>query len=226
MSRWAVLRVTALATVVVLLVVAETQLGMPRAEQVREYFGGLGWVALPAFAAFYAGASLLPLPKAVCTIAGGAIFGFWSGLAAVLVGAVVGSTLAFSMARWLGRASVRDLGVERIRRLDTQIGRRGLVAVLVARLVPVVPFTTINYAFGLTSVTLRTYVLATAVGIVPGTAVYVAVGAYGFSPGSWPFLIAVVGLVLLSLVGVVHRRRRRGDGLTPGATDDAAPGAA
>ncbi|GAA0207247.1 TVP38/TMEM64 family protein [Cytobacillus oceanisediminis] len=226
MTRRTLVRVAALLAVVALLVVAETQLDLPDSDSVRAYFEGLGWIALPGFALFYAGATLLPLPKAVCTIAGGAIFGFWAGLAVVLAGAVAGSTLAFALSRWLGRRSVRDLGVERIRRLDEQIGRRGLVAVLVARLVPVVPFTTINYAFGLTSVTLRSYVVATTVGIIPGTAVYVAVGAYGFSPGSWPFAIAIVGLVLLSIVGVMHRRRTRDGGVTSDGTDGAAHGAA
>jgi uncharacterized membrane protein YdjX (TVP38/TMEM64 family) len=79
--------------------------------------------------------------------------------------------------------------------------------VLVARLVPLLPFSTLNYAFGLTSVTVRSYVLATAVGIVPGTTLYVMVGAYGTRPGSWPFVIAVVGLVLLSGIGFLRSRR-------------------
>lgn len=225
MSRRSVLRLGGLVVVVALLVVVETRVGMPSEARVRGAFEGLGWVALPAFSVFYAVATLVPLPKAVCTIAGGAIFGFWPGLAAVLVGAVAGSTLAFLLARRLGRGAVQDLGAERIRRLDEEIGRRGLVTVLVARLVPVVPFTTINYAFGLTSVSVRSYVAATAVGIVPGTAVYVAVGAYGFSPGSWPFVIAVVGLLLLGVLGLVHRRRSRGRPAAPGADDAADPAA-
>lgn len=204
-----VIRVAALILVIIAFAVFETQVGLPSGVDVRGYFRGLGWIALPAFAVFYAAATLLPLPKAVCTIAGGAVFGFWAGLVVVLVGAIVGSTGAFAGARWLGRDSVRGLTADRVRRLDDQIGRRGFMTVLVARLVPVVPFTTINYIFGLTAVKLRSYVAATAIGIVPGTAVYVAVGAYGFSPGSWPFAIAVVGVVLLGIVGTVHARRVR-----------------
>lgn len=220
--RGMVIRVTALILVIIAFVVFETQVGFPSGVDVRGYFRGLGWIALPAFVAFYAAATLLPLPKAVCTIAGGAVFGFWAGFAVVLVGAIVGSTGAFAGARWLGRDSVRGLTADRVRRLDDQIGRRGFMTVLVTRLVPIIPFTTINYIFGLTAVTPRSYVAATSIGIVPGTAVYVAVGAYGFSPGSWPFAIAVVGVVVLGIVGTVHSRRvRAAEASTRGAAGDA-----
>lgn len=212
-------RVAVLVLAIIAFLVIETQVGMPNGVDVRGYFRGLGWTALPAFGVFYAAATLLPLPKAVCTIAGGAVFGFWAGLAVVLVGAIVGSTGAFAGARWLGRGSIRGLDADRLRRLDAKIGEHGFMTVLVARLVPVVPFTTINYVFGLSAVTPRSYVGATAIGIVPGTAVYVAVGAYGFSPGSWPFAIAVTGVVVLSIIGVVRSRRARAAAAT-GAADD------
>lgn len=222
MGRGAIaVRVTALVAVVAAIVVFETQFGMPSSADVRGFFSGPGWIALPTFIGFYAVATLLPLPKAVCTIAGGAIFGFWAGVVVVVLGAVIGSIGAFAGARWLGRDSVRGLSADRVRRLDEQIGRRGFTTVLVARLVPVIPFTTINYVLGLTAVRLRSYVAATAIGILPGVAVYVAVGAYGFSPGSWPFAIAVLGLIGLTIVGVLHSRRVR-----RGADGAAAPPAA
>lgn len=224
--RGIVLRVAALVLAIVGFIVFETQVGLPSGVDVKGYFRGLGWIALPAFAVFYAAATLLPLPKAVCTIAGGAVFGFWAGLAVVFIGAVAGSTGAFAGARWLGRTSVRELSADRVRRLDDQIGRRGFTTVLVARLVPIVPFTTINYVFGLTAVTPRAYVFATAIGIVPGTAVYVAVGAYGFSPGSWPFFIAVAGVIMLSVIGAIHARRvRAAESVRRGATGGGSTGA-
>lgn len=202
------LKIVVLVTIVVAFVILETQVGMPSRPAVQSAFDGLGWVRGPAFIAAYAAATLLPLPKAVCTIAGGAIFGFWAGVLVVALGAVIGSTGAFVLARWLGRGPVRGMAVGRVAQLDEQVGERGFLTVFVARLIPVIPFTTINYVFGLTAVTLRSYVSATAVGILPGTAIYVAVGAYGFSPGSWPFAIAITGLVVLSIAGVVRSKRR------------------
>lgn len=93
-------------------------------------------------------------------------------------------------------------------RLDALVLRHGPATVLVARLIPVVPFTAVNYGSGLTAVGFRAYVLGTAVGIVPGTVAYVAVGAYGTQPTSWPFLTAAGALAALTLGGAWFVRRR------------------
>lgn len=80
---------------------------------------------------------------------------------------------------------------------------------VVVRLVPVVPFTAINYTAGLTGIRFWHYTLGTALGIVPGTVAYVALGTYGTTPGSWPFLVAAGALVLLSVGGLLATRGRR-----------------
>ncbi|MDQ3453171.1 MAG: VTT domain-containing protein, partial [Actinomycetota bacterium] len=94
-------------------------------------------------------------------------------------------------------------------------------------LVPVLPFTAINYAAGLTAVRLRDYALGTALGIIPGTVAFVALGAYGSTPGSWPFVVAVVALVALITGGaaVARRSRRRGAGPPHGRGEDSTSGA-
>lgn len=211
--------------IVIGFIVLESQVELLPRRDVEETFAGLGWIRVPAFVGFYALATLLPLPKAVCTIAGGALFGFALGTILVLTGAIVGSSAAFALARTLGRERLRGVAASRVVQLDAQIGKRGFAAVLVARLIPLVPFTTINYVFGLTSVSFGTYFVATAIGIVPGTAVYAAVGAYGFEPGSWPFIIAVFGLVVLSAAGVIRSRLQRRRGVTGQKTDDGSLGA-
>lgn len=202
-------RLAAVAAVIAVFLVVRTQIGLPDVAQMRAFFDDLGWIAPVVFVVLYAAITVFLLPASVFTIGAGAVFGFWSGLGLVLTGAILGATIAFAASRWLGRDSVRGLTSERVRWLDEQIGERGFATVFVARLVPVIPFVTINYAFGLTAVAMRSYVLATAIGIVPGTAIYVAVGAYGFSPGSWPFIAAVMGLGALTGIGVVHARRTR-----------------
>lgn len=204
-----VARVGVVLVIVAVFVVVQVVVGLPSVPEVRRFFDDLGWIAPVVFIALYVAATVFLLPASVLTIGAGAVFGFWSGLGLVLVGAIIGAAVSFAAARWLGRDSVEGITRDRVRRLDEQIRRNGFVTVLVARLVPVIPFVTINYAFGLTAVTTRAYLLATAIGIVPGTAVYVAVGAYGFRPGSLPFVLAIVALVLLTAVGVVHARRSR-----------------
>lgn len=212
--RKLMMKIAVLVTIVVAFVLLETQLGLPSRSAVQSAFDGLGWMRGPAFVIAYAAVTLLPLPKAVFTIVGGAIFGFWAGLLVVVFGAVIGSSGAFALARWLGRQPVRGMAAGRVAQLDGQVGRHGFLTVFVARLIPVIPFTTINYVFGLTAVTFASYVNATAVGILPGTAIYVAVGAYGFSPGSWPFFVAVSGLVVLSIAGAVRSRCRSRSGVS------------
>lgn len=207
-----------LVVLVVGAIVVQAVVGLPSQAELRPALDGLGVWAVPAVIAVYVVVCLLPAgPAAVVTIVAGALLGFAVGLATVLVGAVLGSLVAFGVSRLLGRDVVARLSGERVRQLDAKVREHGFATVLVARLVPLVPFSTANYAFGLTSVTWRSYLAATALGIVPGAAVYVAVGAYGAEPGSWPFVLAVAALVLLSLVGVVRARRLRSTPLTSDA---------
>lgn len=86
-------------------------------------------------------------------------------------------------------------------RVDHLLARRGVAAVLAGRLIPVVPFTAINYVAGLSGVRLGHFMIGTAVGIVPGTLGSVAVGAFGSRLASWPFVapyIAVVAAVMVA----------------------------
>lgn len=102
---------------------------------------------------------------------------------------------------------MQGISSARVRDLDARVSAHGFGAVLLMRLVPLIPFTTANYAFGLTSIPLTSYALATALGIVPGTAIYVAVGAFGAEPGSTPFLLAIGGLIVLTVIGLLRSRR-------------------
>lgn len=209
-TRW---RLLALAVLVVGAVVLQLTVGLPTPDEVRRALDSAGRWVVPVFIATYVAVCLLPAgPTAVLTVIGGALLGLPVGLAAVLVGATAGAALAFEVSRRLGRDAVAGLSSPRVRRLDEQVREHGLATVLVARLVPLVPFSTANYAFGLTSVSRRDHLLGTAVGIVPGAAVYTSVGAFGTDPGSLPFWLALAGLVLLSLVGLARSRRQRVSG--------------
>ncbi|MGL1330338.1 TVP38/TMEM64 family protein, partial [Vibrio parahaemolyticus] len=87
----------------------------------------------------------------------GLVWGFPVAFAMVYVGALLGAAASFALGRALGREAVERFTGARVARLDAAIGRRGLPAVLGARLVPVIPFTLINYGAGLTSVRRRDY---------------------------------------------------------------------
>ncbi len=216
-ARLAGVAVLALAAVLVLVLV-----GTPDQQQVRSAFSGSGWAGAGAFAALYAAVSLSPLPKPVFSLAAGALFGVVWGVAIVLVGATAGATMAFWLGRILGREVVRRRSGARAHRLDDRLRDNGVWAVIVLRLAPVVPFTSVNYLFGVTSLRPGAFLVGTVVGMLPGTAAYVTLGAYGSQPESWPFIVGLAGLLLLTVVAlVIHRRQRQS---SPGDVDCAESG--
>lgn len=201
-------RLIALAVLVVAAILLAVFIDVPSVSELRRDYSGTGLLGALGFALVYAALSLLPLPATVFTPAAGAVFGLARGLPIVVLGASIGALAAFFLGRLLGRDAVQHFTGGRLQTLDRYLNRRGFWAVLAARLVPIVPFTALNYLSGLTAVRLSNYFLATVIGILPGTTAYVAVGAYGNKPGSLPFLAAIGALLVLTVVGLVVSRRR------------------
>lgn len=187
---------------------------LPDVAEIRRQVLDLGPAAPVVFAFAYAVLSLVPSPASAFTIAAGAVFGLVTGLATVLVGATLGATGAFIISRYLGGQPASRQVERRFTGAEALVRDRGFAAVLILRLVPLIPFSALNYLCGLSGLRLRTYVSATAVGIVPGTAAYVAVGAFGLRPGSPPFLLALAALAVLTIMGSVAARKLRGSGLS------------
>lgn len=211
----AVVRAALLAALLAALTAVVLLAGFPDADRLRADLAG---ITAPAFLLLYACLCLLLAPRNVLSVAAGLLFGFGSGLLVALPGALLAAVAAFGLGRLLGREAVERFTGARVARVDALLERRGVVAVLVCRLLPVVPFGGVNYAAGLTAVRFRDYLVGTAVGMVPGAVAYVAVGALGASPTSAPFVVGVGVLLALSLGGswVAGRRRRSG---RPAAAD-------
>ncbi|MEU0216488.1 TVP38/TMEM64 family protein [Streptomyces sp. NPDC006265] len=170
--------------------------------EVRQWVDSLGMWGPVVFAVCYALAVTALLPGSVLTASAGALFGLPLGVAAVLVGATAGAALSFGLARWLGRPVVaRYAGSGRLSRLDAYLTRRGFAAVLLVRLVPLFPFSVINYGAGAAGVRFSSYVTATALGIIPGTVVYTGLGGSLGDPGSAGLWIALGALLVLSAGG-------------------------
>ncbi|SEL12960.1 Uncharacterized membrane protein YdjX, TVP38/TMEM64 family, SNARE-associated domain [Blastococcus sp. DSM 46786] len=205
-------RLAGLLVVVATAVAVALAVGLPDVERLRAEVAALGPAAPAVFVVVYALATLAPLPKNVLTAAAGVLFGFVGAVLLVLLAALLGALAAFALGRKLGRDAVERLTGTRVARVDALLSRHGFLAVLGVRLVPALPFTAINYAAGLTAIGSRDYVVGTALGIIPGTIAFAALGAYGTAPGSWPFVVAVLVLVVLSVAGAaVVRRHRRGN---------------
>ncbi|WAB82970.1 TVP38/TMEM64 family protein [Microcella daejeonensis] len=204
-------RAIALAMFGVIVIAVWILVPLPSVEEVRAFVDGLGPVGGIVLALAYAAITLTPAPKNVLTVAAGLAFGFWQALLWVYLGALLGAAAAFVLSRRLGREAVERYTGARVERFDELVRRRGLVAMIGVRLVPILPFTAINYLAGLSAVRRRDYALGTAIGIVPGTVAYIAVGAFGLDAG-WQAWAAIGGLVVLTLAGgaVALVRRRRG----------------
>jgi uncharacterized membrane protein YdjX (TVP38/TMEM64 family) len=136
------------------------------------------FVALTAFVGAYIVAVALSIPGAVLlTISGGILFGWLVGGLAVLVGATAGATLIFLIARTaFGEFFVRRAG-PRLKRIVAGFRADAFSYLLFLRLVPLFPFFLVNLAPALVGIPLATFIAATALGIIPATFVFAAVGA-------------------------------------------------
>jgi uncharacterized membrane protein YdjX (TVP38/TMEM64 family) len=131
------------------------------------------------FILIYAFATVLGLPGSPFTLAAAILFGFWKGLIAVLIGANAGAALAFLCARYLARDWIEKRVKARVTlaNFDQAIKRSGWRIVLLLRLAPIFPFNALNYALGLSGISFRDYLIATIIGIIPGTIAYIYVGS-------------------------------------------------
>lgn len=177
------------------------------------------WWMPALFVAAYVAACALAVPGTALTLAGGAVFGLWRGVLLNYVGAVLGASVAFWIARRLGRDGVRALAGGRLGGLDRIVARRGFVWLLRLRLIPLVPFNALNFGAGLTAMTWRDYVTGTALGIIPGVLVYtffadaLVAGAREASRMAAVRLAAAGALlVALTVVPDLVRRGRAGSG--------------
>ncbi|MGL5816417.1 MAG: TVP38/TMEM64 family protein [Phycicoccus sp.] len=153
--------------------------------------------------------TLVPVPKNLLATIAGALFGMTWGVVLSWTGSVAAAVVGFAVARRLGRRAVRRLTGAGLDRVDHLAERHGLLAEVVARLTPFVPFTAVNYGSGLSAMRRRDYVVGTAVGVVPGTVAYVAVGASAGRDLTTVALAVGAGVVLLAGSAVLARRLRR-----------------
>ena len=132
-----------------------------------------------AFVAIYVVACIVLLPGSILTLGAGAVFGLAKGVVVCSIGATLGATAAFLVGRHLlrERVAARIGDDPRLAAIDEAVATEGWKIVGLLRLSPVFPFNLLNYAFGLTRVCLRDYVLASWIGMIPGTITYVYLGS-------------------------------------------------
>lgn len=197
--------------------VAGIVLGGGNRDGIGETIDAAGPLGPLAFVALYVVLTVLFFPGAILTAAGGATFGAALGTVLAVTGATIGATCAFLIGRRAGRAQVEQIAGRRIEAIDRWLERRGFLAVLYVRLIPVIPFNALNYAAGVSPVGTREYVLGTALGVIPGAFAYAALGSSLGDPTSPEFIAALALVVALAIGGPFVQRRLQARGAAPGA---------
>lgn len=161
--------------------------------------------------------ALMLFPRTGIALLGGLLFGPWAATLYIVLGSLLGASVAFGVGRLLGRDYLAQLTAgrletSRLARLDVWLGHRGFLAVVVARLLPLVPYGPLNYAFGATRVPYGVFAAGTLVGIFPNTVLYATVGSAATDPTSPLFLGSAALTAALTvggalIVGRVNRRR-------------------
>lgn len=176
-------------------------------------------LAVTLFVAIYAVSTATSLPGgAILSIAGGFLFGSWLGTVWIVVGATIGATALYLVAKTAFGDALKTKAGPWLKKMEAGFQDNAFSYLLVLRLVPLFPFFVVNLVPALLGVRLRTYVVATFVGIIPGSFVFASVGAglgsvfdamEDFSPAAalTPEVItALVGLAVLSLVPVAYKK--------------------
>ncbi len=166
---------------------------------------GLGVWGVAIFAGVFIAATLVLAPDWPLAVAAGMVYGLWA-VPLVLGAAIAAASLAFLAARYLARHRVRAMLAtsRRFAAVDNAVTEEGWKIVVLLRLSPLVPFNVQNYLFGITDIPFPHYFAATCAGIIPGTALFVCLGALGNNSGGpleWVFfgvgLVATVTVVVL-----------------------------
>jgi uncharacterized membrane protein YdjX (TVP38/TMEM64 family) len=188
-------------------------------ETLTSFVSTMPLLSVLLFVLVYTAAVALSVPgAAVLTLTGGFLFGLWEGTAAVVVGATAGATLLFLAARFVLGDALRAKAGPWLAKMEAGFNEDALSYLLVLRLIPAFPFFIVNLVPAFLGVSLRTFVIATFLGIIPGTFVFASIGAglgsifdsaqeFSLKGALTPQVItALVGLALLSLLPVAYKK--------------------
>lgn len=158
------------------------------------------WAPL-LFVLFFGVAALVFAPRPALSALAGMLFTLPVALLVVLTGTVLGAGLAFGIARLLGRDAIAPrLRAGRLQKLDSVFAHRGFTATVICRLLPVLPYSVVNYGAGITQVGLVPFLAGTAVGTLPANLVYITAGNALVAGTTWQIMmwLALAAAVLVA----------------------------
>lgn len=185
-SRQRLLKLGGIAVLTTATLIIIKQLGILDAFSITEtlqsllqWIQDLGTIGYLIFTLIYILSAVFLIPASILTLGGGAIFGVVTGSILVSFASILGAILAFLIGRYFARGWVSNQ-IEKYPRfqvVDEAVAKEGWKIVGLTRLSPVFPFVILNYAFGITQVSLKDYIIASWIGMLPGTIMYVYIGS-------------------------------------------------
>jgi uncharacterized membrane protein YdjX (TVP38/TMEM64 family) len=189
-------------------------------EHVQDRVARMGALGAVVFVLVYVVASLLFVPGSVLTVGAGLVYGLGWGTLVASAASTATAAAAFLITRYLARDRVARLARrhEKFGAVDKAVREKGWRVVALLRLSPVVPFSLSNYLYGLTAIDFWPYLLASWLAMLPGTVLYVYLGAAGRAVAGgarkqspWAWVLLVAGLVATVVVTVVLTRAARNE---------------
>jgi len=165
----------------------------------------------------YVAAGLVMVPVMLLIAVTGIVFGPVFGSLYAIGGTMLSAAVAYGIGHWLGRDTVQKLVGPRINKLSKRIARRGILAIVVIRMLPVAPFTVVNMVAGASHIRFRDYLIGTLLGMLPGITMtvtfvhHLAEAVRNPSPGTVAVLVAVAATIILVAVGLQKLLKRRED---------------
>ncbi|WP_245998410.1 TVP38/TMEM64 family protein [Nocardia pseudobrasiliensis] len=197
-------RVLGLLLLAVALVAVTLLAPHPSPQQIRDWAHSVGPAFPIVFFLVHAIVTVAPFPRTVFTLSAGLLFGPALGIALAVAATTVSAILALLLVRALDREQVAArLTHPAVRAVDRRLARRGWLAVGSLRLIAPVPFSIINYCAGLSSVRMLPYLVATIIGVIPGTIGVVVLGD-ALTGETSPGLLVLSGIcITVGVIGLI-----------------------
>ncbi len=178
-------------------------------EKIRNFILSAGIWAPLLYMVAYGFTSIILFPATLLSTASGAVWGPYLGTFYTVIGATISSSIPFFFARLLGRRFVGKMlsKANKMDICDRFVGKNGFVAVFIMRLIPIFPWDVVNYGSGLCGIRFRDYLLATLIGIIPGSFTYNLIGSSLGQPIDKTKIILAVALVVsLAVISLLYKR--------------------
>lgn len=178
------------------------------AQSIRDWVNGFGFFAPIAYIFVWTVLPVFFFPVPILALAGGLSFGLWTGTLYTIIGAIINSTFMFWIAKVLAKDMVNDYLQKKLPekwwdRFMNADKKESFIIIFILRLIPAMPYNVINYASGLTNISFSSYTLATFLGILPGTVIFLNVGDKILDVKSPEFIISIILVILLTVFSIL-----------------------